>query len=322
MPVPNFNPQEFAQSITNQAMDVLPSDLTDSQKEYTANKVFQFCKLAGEALTQDPGINLNADQAAIIAQLIGEWTFHKSIDVIRAQLPQDTWDFVLQQVAFAVFEIAKQTQVNNIPPEKAVAVVEKEVKASYEKALFDLVQGGKIQQNDVTRVLSYSNIDNMHEESSSNDEYEPEELNRDEEQTLKIATIALLLRTMPADKAEKILLSLSKDQAEKIVEFMSIPDLDQKFDHNIAAEFLRGLKSQLVSNATKYKNINTSPAISKLRELYTDNEIRKAVSYERANVRQYINYFLEEDNKHNNVEFNQHISSIIIKHVKNRLTAQ
>ena len=95
MPIANFNPQEFGQSLAHQAQQVIPEDLTEEQTQYVVNKVYQFCVLAGNALNQDPNITFDANQACVIAQFIGEWTFHKSIDVIRANIPQDCWDQTL-----------------------------------------------------------------------------------------------------------------------------------------------------------------------------------------------------------------------------------
>ena len=103
MAIEGFDFQEFSKNLAQQATSVVPADLSENDKTYVINLVYSYCNLAGDALSKDENINLNVEQASIVCQFIGEWSFHKSIDVIRAGVPVDFRDEVMQKVAFTVF---------------------------------------------------------------------------------------------------------------------------------------------------------------------------------------------------------------------------
>ena len=89
MAIQGFNYQEFAQNLTQQAVELVPKDFSDPEKQYVVNTLLNFSALAGEALYNDTESNFTADQAMMITQIIAEWAFHKSVDLIRSKLPQE-----------------------------------------------------------------------------------------------------------------------------------------------------------------------------------------------------------------------------------------
>ncbi|OGI18451.1 MAG: hypothetical protein A2287_05550 [Candidatus Melainabacteria bacterium RIFOXYA12_FULL_32_12] len=316
MTISNFNPQEFGQSLAQQAQQVIPQDLTDEQKQYVVNKVYQFCILAGNALNQDPNINFDANQASIIVQFIGEWTFHKSIDAIRAGVPQDCWDQILQDVAFAIFEKAKNTQSAGIPQDQAISMVEQEVAASYEKSLRELIKSGKINEQDLTGVMAHSNIDQMAQSEQNNPQMSVDE----EKKTIKYASIALLLKTLSDTKKDKILSALGSQEAEQIKMFMQIPDLESKVDPALIDQFLKDFKRNMSS--IKRHIYSQSNNIMSLKEQFTELEIKKVVQFERKKIKDYVDYCLVDiPTAYIPVEFSSQVSSIITNYIKSKLPA-
>ena len=84
MPIEGFDYKGFAASMSEQAKELVPKELEDREKEYIVKTLGNFTLLAGEALYNDQQLNLNADQAVFITQIIAEWSFHKSIDLIHS----------------------------------------------------------------------------------------------------------------------------------------------------------------------------------------------------------------------------------------------
>ena len=115
MAIEGFNYQEFAQNLTSQAQELVPQDFAPNDKQYVVNTLLNFSTLAGEALYNDTESNFTADQAMMITQIIAEWSFHKSVDLVRSGIPQEFWDSVMQKIAFTIFEVAKQAFKQNIP---------------------------------------------------------------------------------------------------------------------------------------------------------------------------------------------------------------
>ena len=317
MPIPNYVPQEFAKNLAQQAMQVVPEDITEEQKKYVVNKVYQFCTLAGDAINNDPGLNYDVNKASVISQFIGEWTFHKSIDLIRGGIPAEHWDTVLQQVAFSVFEVAKHTQTENMDQRQSATLIEQEVKACYEKTIRGLAQAGNISAEKSNEALNCSNIDQMAEDPQTMTISKEEE-----DRTLKFASIALLLLSVSPEKAEKILANLPEKEAHQIHNYMKIPDLDQKLDPRLANEFLTTLNSRMISMPKqqsipdKYvntiKNLSSSP--------HEKDYIISSFSFERSKIKDFVSFCFKVNSQENEeTALSPHVSRIIASYVKQKL---
>ena len=75
MAIEGFDYKGFAASMSEQAASLVPADLKDNEKEYVVKTLGNFTLLAGEALYNDSSLNLTADQAIFITQVIAEWSF-------------------------------------------------------------------------------------------------------------------------------------------------------------------------------------------------------------------------------------------------------
>jgi|GEM_PF-4682588 len=165
--VNELNIEEFSKNLAEQARNILPNDLTEYQKDYVINKVHNFCLLAGNALNHDKDLYLTKSDISVIVQLIGKWTFHKNIDLIRIKIPEEWWDPVLKQVAFSVFETGKQIEIGKIEHDKALKMIEDVVKFTYNKSLTELAENGIIDEKDIPKIEAISNIEKMAEIKSN-----------------------------------------------------------------------------------------------------------------------------------------------------------
>ena len=124
MAAPDFDYESFAQNLASQAQILVPKEFDDNQKQYIINTLGNFSLLSGKALAEDPNLNFNAEQSVTITQIIAEWSFHKSVDLIRSGIPQQYWDTVMQKIAYTIFEIAKQTFSQGLPHDKILELIE------------------------------------------------------------------------------------------------------------------------------------------------------------------------------------------------------
>ena len=138
MAIEGFDYKEFSQMLAGQAKELVPAEFDDFQKNYIVQTLLNFSMLAGEAIANDPSMGFNADQAILLTQIIAEWSFHKSVDLIRSGIEPQYWDGVLQKVAFTIFEIGKQTIQNNIPQDQMLALIEHHVKQAFDGAIDEL----------------------------------------------------------------------------------------------------------------------------------------------------------------------------------------
>ncbi|MDD3013088.1 MAG: hypothetical protein PHC34_05235 [Candidatus Gastranaerophilales bacterium] len=314
MTIPDFKPEDFSQDLARQAQQLVPSDLTEYQKKYVVNKLYQFCILAGNALNQDTNLVFTNNEAQAIVQLIGEWTFHKNVDLIRAKIAEDCWDPVLQQVAFAVFETAKQVESKKVETNQAIKMIEDVVKESYNKSLMELARNGKINENEIPEILSYSNIDSMATESQ-------QEITPDiENKLLKCASLALVLKSMPQNKVNRILAGFDKQTALQISHLIQTPDLENQIDLNSANNILFGFK-QTFSAQDISQQSSSVDKISTLRDLYDEHSIIKHVQYERPLIQQYVQNNITQKTAKIEINMSSYIENIVYNYLVSKLTA-
>ena len=181
MPIEGFDYQSFAASMAEQARELAPADLEEEQKEYIVKTLGNFTLLAGEALANDTSLNLNADQAVFITQIIAEWSFHKSIDLIHSGILPQYWDSIMQKIAFTIFEIAKQAVIRKIPQEQLLQAVEHHVVKVYKECIEELEKKGVIDAEVKNRAESQSNIDTMAQQAHAEQQKRQQELAEESE---------------------------------------------------------------------------------------------------------------------------------------------
>jgi uncharacterized protein (UPF0147 family) len=313
MTTPEFNPEEFASNLAQEAIKQLPADLNEEQKKYVINKLSKFCVLAGDSIKNDPNHNFTLNEANAIVQLIGEWTFHKNIDLIRADIPEDCWGDVLQLIAYEVFEKAKNLQIKKVEQSKAISIIEDTVKDAYSRALMDIAKKGLIPEESIPEILSYSNIDAMAEQSQMS-------LTKEQEnKILKCASLALLFKSMSHDKVNKILAGMDKETAEQIAHFMNIPDLEQKLDSDLVNRLLGNFK-QNISNNPKPQKAKLSGKIKTLKNLYDDYLIVSKVNFERPVIKTFVQDSLMQKPSRNDITISPYIENIIYNYLVSKLT--
>ncbi len=261
MAIQGFNYQEFAQNLTQQAVELVPKDFTDPEKQYVVNTLLNFSALAGEALYNDTESNFNADQAMMITQIIAEWAFHKSVDLIRSKLPQEFWDPIMQKIAFTIFEIAKQTFKQGMPQDQILQLIEHHVKKTYLGAIAELKDKGFIDQALMEQASKQSNIDNMMQQMNEEEaaaEQQPEQVKGEPQpqapaevqggsspKIMKLATVALLFQKMKQEKVQTILNKFNPEDAQTIIKYMGMPDLESRVSVGTTLKCLNEIRTNL-----------------------------------------------------------------------------
>lgn len=296
MPIEGFDYKVFAEELSAQAGELLPANFQDFQKNYVINTIRNFATLSGEAIYNDDKANFNADQAMLITQIIAEWSFHKSVDLIKAGILPEYWDGVMQKIAFTIFEIAKQTIAKNLPQEEILQVVEHHVKKSYQAALEELKGRDIIDEAAFNRAASQSNIDDMMQKAQEEQEQLARESGisgagqtsyQENSKILKLASVALLLKQVSQDKVQTILNKFNPQDAQDVVQYMRMPDLETKVDKNIAMKCLQEIKI----NLPEPKYISPSKILAKMNNIFeksTKDKIDKIIMRERPMVKEFV----------------------------------
>ena len=305
MAAKDFDYENFANDLAGQAVGLVPQEFNEEQKQYVVNTLGNFSLMAGKTLAEDPNLNFDADTSKTITQIIAEWSFHKSVDVIRSGIPRQYWDGVLQKIAYTIFEISKQAFTQKLPSEQILDLVEHHVKRAYLEAIKELKDHGAIDEGLMEFASSQSNMEKMAQEMQNQQQaaQNPEPLPQPEQnnsnssaqdlqlmefpkvdsKVLKLATVALLFKRMNQDKVQTILNTFDDDDAKTIIKYMKVPALAEKVGPQNALRCLQEIKTTLP------KNTDLTPAkvvlsIKKITEKLNAKQIDTILIKERTGV--------------------------------------
>lgn len=331
MAIQGFDYKQFATDLAAQAKELVPQDFDQFQKDYIVKTLVNFSNLAGEAIYNDAEAGFNAEQAILLTQIIAEWSFHKSVDLIRSGIQPEYWDGVMQKIAFTIFDIGKQTIKQGLPQDKILELIEHHVIKSYEAALDELQQRGIIDQELKEQAERQNNLNQLVEqveaEQAAQREAEAQQAAQQQaaggpvhqaspadvgdRKMFKLASLALLLRTLSQDKVSSILNKFNPQDAQLVIQYMQMPDLNQKVDANVAIQCLKEIKTNLPS-----KN-GTAPhqlifRIKNALRNSTREKVEVMLRHERINVKRFVTSALQDEL----YELPPKVSNIIAQHVE------
>ncbi len=318
MPIEGFDYKGFAANMAEQAKELVPAELADREKEYVVKTLGNFTLLAGEALYNDESLKLTPEQAVFITQIIAEWSFHKSIDLIHSGILPQYWDSIMQKIAFTIFEVAKQAVLRNIPQDQLLQAVEHHVIKVYNQSIEELEQKGVIDEEIKNRAESQSNIDAMAQQAQAEREKqrqleaEAAEKNKQDkspvksqkqpskvqqnpqavqngvtQKQLKLMSLALLLKVLSQDKVTTILNKFDSNDSLSISQYMNMADLESHLDGDLLVGCLNEIKEYLPSK----RKVTKENVLGDLLRIYKSTpreHIEKVIKNERPLVKRFI----------------------------------
>ncbi len=317
MAIEGFNYQEFSEILSSQAGELVPANFNDFQRNYVINTLKNFTLLSGEAIYNDDKTNFNAEQAMLITQIIAEWSFHKSVDVIKSGIMPEHWDGIMQKIAFTIFEVAKQAISKNISQDELLKVIEHHVKQTYQDALEELKKRKVINEAVFEKAESQSNIDAMmqqiqEEQQVAEASSEIEKANQQSNsKILKLASVALLLKQVSQDKVQTILNKFNPQDAQAVIQYMQMHDLESKVDQNIAMRCLQEIKTSL----PEPKFINPEKILARMHNVvvaFGKEKIEKTVIQEREGVKEFVKKAMDSEYS----QMPTKVANIIVQHLE------
>lgn len=320
MAAPDFDYENFAQNLAAQAQDLVPAEFSPEEKQYVINTLGNFSMMAGKALAEDQNLPFNAETSTYITQIIAEWSFHKSVDVIRSGIPRQHWDGIMQKIAYTIFEVAKQAFSQNMPNDQIIEIIEHHVNKTYVDAITELKNNGVIDEGLMEFAASQSNMNKMAQEmqqqqaqaqaqnSEASEQYQdgqnmPQVSNGNTNITpqvqvnaskaLKLATVAMLLNRMNQDRVQTILDKFSENDAQDVIKYMKLPDLTQRVGVENAMRCLQEIKMNL-PKASDLAPVKVVKKIKNFASKYSEKELEMMLIKERIGVKRLVFTALED----------------------------
>ncbi len=334
MAIDGFDYQGFAQSLAQQAQELIPPDFDDNQRAYVANTLLNFSMVAGQALNDDTELGFNLDQAMMITQIIAEWSYHKSVDLVRSGIPSQYWDPIMQKIAFTIFEIAKNAFKQSLPQDQILQLIEHHVKKTYLDCISELKQNNLIDDGLMEQAAGQSNIDAMMQQQVQAEQVQQQEVMQGgasmpvqtqsaggavaamptgaNGKVLKLATLALLFQQMKQDKVQTILNKFNPDDASSVIKFMGMPDLPDKVDPYIAMQCLQEIKTNLPTNARALSPTKIVHKIQNISQYVERPQLEQMLKLERPKVKRFVFNALEGEY----YEVAPKVANIIATHIE------
>lgn len=312
--IKTFNFEAFAKDLSEQASQVVPQDISKEDKEFIITIIHRFCLMAGDALVKEENSQLTSEEASLVVQFIGEWIFHKSVDIIRAKIEPKYRESILQKIAFTVFEIAKKAVEKKLPQEQLISLVEIQVKKCFTKTLEDMKTRGIITEQTTQNALSQSNIDAMAEEQVE-DETQTDIACMSDAKVIKLASLAILIRNFPSDKLKNILQKFNKPERDVLINYLKMPDLEEKIDMKTTIKYFEEIKNTLpeaivISYDRAYKKM------CKIVKNSSYNEILNIIESERPAIQEFI---LSPSTKKKR-KIPAHIADVVSKYLEEKIS--
>ena len=335
--------------MSSQAGELVPPNFNEMQKNYVVKTLTNFTLLAGEAISNDESLNFNADQAVFVTQIIAEWSFHKSIDLVHSGIMPEHWDGVMQKIAFTIFEIAKQAIQKNIPQDKTLQLIEHHVDKTYKEAIEDLEKRGIISSEISQKAASQSNIDDMARQVQEQEEelarqqaaleqakaasdaqkpesVSPQQVSEPDVQTrpapvitgdkvIKLKSIAMVLKLIDKKRVAEVLKQFPPEVADEIQKYVKTPRLEEQVDIRVALQCLEDLKL-IMPKKKKLSQDNMVREMDKIFNKHEMEEVEQAVKSERPFVKRFVSQSYEGD-YYQGVPLK--VAKILVNYVKDNL---
>ncbi|GBF22791.1 hypothetical protein tpqmel_0195 [Candidatus Gastranaerophilus sp. (ex Termes propinquus)] len=314
MPIEGFDYKEFAKNLSEQAAQVIPPDVSKQDREFVVHIVHKFCLLSGEALANDQAITLDSVQASLVTQFIGEWSFHKSVDLARAGIEIAHREGILEKIAYTVFEVAKNAVVNRMPQEQIIPLVEHHVNARFKEAIVDLQNKGVLDEGASNSALNQSNVDDM---AKTQAEAEVPGAAMSDTKILKLASLALLIKGFPVERAKSILAKFNKPEAEVLLQYLKMPDLETKIDTGITARCLEEIKHH-IPQPTKITFDRCYAKLCKIVKFSDEKNIANIVKKERPTVKAFaLSPFTQQE-----AALPARVAAVVCKYLEEKVVAK
>lgn len=164
----SFNYKTFAANLSQQSKKLFPEYIKGEDRTYIVEKIEEYSIKTGEKLVNTDEYQYTEKQKEFIIQVVAEWVFHKTIDLVHGGITKENREFIISNVAYIIFEVLKDGLSQNADRQEILNEVENQVNEMYKSCLNDLYSNSDITLETYNSAIKYSNIDDMANEENEN----------------------------------------------------------------------------------------------------------------------------------------------------------
>ena len=277
-----LNIEEFAKNLAEQASQALPPDLPENVKKIVIQTVYEYIKIAGNALNSEAN-NYTQDETILICQLVGEWMYHKGIDNYKNQIPEGYWKPILEQLAFAIFEVSKNSVIAKDTPTETIDKAQAAVETAYRTMMEKLAAENQLTKS-VDEIMHQSNLNDYVEQNFNETPEDPKR----EEKDLKLMTMALFFKNLAPEAVGKLVKMLGEDERRQLGVYINMPDLEKLVDPVIYNNYLEKFNNFMPKVQQRKSKKSMYDKFSAAFSSVTEGQLLQLISNERKNVKNFL----------------------------------
>ena len=158
------NFKNIIKSFNEQAGLYLPSHYKDSEKRLVLKAIEYYSTKAASFISDKK--NIDTQSKYYFVQIVGEWTFHKTVDFINSKLPIKYFKKLLQANYEGITSLAYEKFEEKLPLEKILETVEFKVKDVWTAEILQLKKSGSISNERSLIALTRDNFIDLYQEKS------------------------------------------------------------------------------------------------------------------------------------------------------------
>lgn len=154
-----FNYEEFAESVTQEAKKYISDNLSEEDKTFVLEH-FNNCALrSGKVLSLDSSLNLSNDEIVSVANIILEWIFKIAVALVESDIPKEFRHGIILDIGYVAFDITKDVcKIPEITSNQIFNTGEYHVINKLRNILSDLISNGSITEAMRDSLLNHSYI--------------------------------------------------------------------------------------------------------------------------------------------------------------------
>ena len=153
---------DFIENLIEQVTAVLPEDINPLQTSYLKNNMRKSMTMMASSYSDNEVLgDLSFEEQCVYIQVIGEWSFHKEIDLFRSGISAKYWKVVMNKIWYTMWEVMFACVKNEAPHATTLNLVERFVNRTYNEAIEELKEQELIDEETEEQAKEQSNIDKM-----------------------------------------------------------------------------------------------------------------------------------------------------------------
>ena len=143
-----------------EAYAIIPDNIAQEKKGLILNSIYDCLMLIVDKINNDKKY-LDDEQMQFLLQLIGEWTFHKNLDLIYADINKEVSLKILLKVAYENYKLFIALLEKDTNEDDVVIAIEEKVKETFVSSLEKYQNKGLITSDALLNAISQSNVKKM-----------------------------------------------------------------------------------------------------------------------------------------------------------------